>query len=103
MSTSSLLKLLFVGALIAAQPGFLKVRGLVILVSLSLVLQLVLGFIQQFLPSVVVSIGDQFWALVTTMVALVWALVMTIGAIPGMVNAVRASRPNARTPHDVTG
>jgi len=95
------LKLLFMAALIAAQPGFLKVKGLVILVSLSMVLQLALGFIQQFLPSVVVSIGDQCWALVTTVVALVWAVVMTIGAVPGMVNAVRASRPKAPLPPDV--
>jgi len=91
------LKLLFVGALVAAQPGFLKVKGLVVLVLLSLGLQLGLGLVQQLLPAVVVSIGDQFWALITTVVAVIWAIVMMVGAIPAMINAVQAARSTAST------
>ncbi|BAS15735.1 conserved hypothetical protein [Arthrobacter sp. Hiyo8] len=37
------------------------------------------------------SIGDQFWALITVVVALVWALVMLIGSIPAIINALRVS------------
>lgn len=87
-----LLKLLFMAALVIAQPAFLKVKGLVVLVVVSLVLQLGLGLVQQLLPTVVVSIGDEFWALITAVVAVVWAIVMLVGAIPAMVNAVRAAR-----------
>ena len=86
-----LLKLVLGGLLIAAQPRFLAVKGLVALFAASVVLQLVLGLIHQFLPRVVVSIGDQFWALVVCVVALVWAIVLLIGAIPAVVRAVRAS------------
>jgi hypothetical protein len=86
-----LFKLVFAGFLVASQPRFLKVKGLVTLVALSFVLQLVLGLIQGFLPGVVVSIGDELWALVTAIVALVWAVVMLITAIPGVVNAVRVT------------
>ena len=91
------LKLLFIGALVAAQPGFLKVKGLVLLVMLSLVLQLGLGLVQQLLPGVVVSIGDEFWALITTVFAVVWAIVMAVGTIPAMVNAVQAARSTTST------
>jgi hypothetical protein len=86
-----LLKLVLGGLLIAAQPRFLAVKGLVALFAVSVVLQLVLGLIHQFLPRVVVSIGDQFWALVICIVALVWAIVLLIGAIPAVVRAIRAS------------
>jgi hypothetical protein len=57
----------------------------------SVLLQLVLGLIHGFLPGPLVSIGDQFWALVTVIVALVWALVMLIVSIPAIINALRVS------------
>ncbi|WP_427172753.1 hypothetical protein [Arthrobacter sp. 92] len=63
----------------------------VVLLAVSVLLQLVLGLIHGFLPGPLVSIGDQFWALVTVVVSLVWALVMLIGSIPAIVNAVRVS------------
>lgn len=86
-----LAKIVFGVLLVLAQPRFLRVKGLVVLVLLSVVLQLVLGFIHGFLPGPVVAIGDQFWAIVTSVVALVWALIMLIGSIPAIVNAVRVS------------
>ncbi|MDH6236129.1 hypothetical protein [Cryobacterium sp. CG_9.6] len=85
------LKIAFGVLLVVAQPRFLRVTGLVVLVLLSVVLQLVLGLIHGFLPGVVVAIGDQFWAIITGVVALVWALIMLIGAIPAIINAIRAS------------
>ncbi len=87
-----LLKIVMAAFLIAAQPRFLKVKGLVALVAVSVLLQLVLGFIHGFLPIPVVAIGDQLWALVTAIVAIVWALIMLIGSIPAIVNAARVSR-----------
>ena len=47
--------------------------------------------LQATLPRVVVSIGDELWALVTAVVAVVWAVVMLVMAIPAIVNAVRVS------------
>ena len=86
-----LLKLVMTALLVAAQPRFLRVKGLVALIAVSLLLQLVLGLIHGFLPRPVVAIGDQFWALVTAVVAIVWALVMLVVSIPAIVNAVRVS------------
>lgn len=77
--------------LILAQPRFLRIRGLVILVVLSVLLQLILGIVHGLLPGPVVSIGDQFWAIVVGVVALIWAIVMLIGSIPAIVNAIRVS------------
>jgi hypothetical protein len=86
-----LLKGVFVVLLILSQPKFLKITGLVVLLVLSVLLQLVLGLIHGFLPGPLVSIGDQFWALVTVVVALVWALIMLILSIPAIINALRVS------------
>ncbi len=86
-----LLKLVMTGLLVAAQPRFLQVKGLVALLAVSFLLQLVLGLIHGFLPRPVVAIGDQLWAIVTAVVAIVWALVMLIVSIPAIVNAVRVS------------
>ncbi len=85
------LKVGFGVSLVLSQPRFLRVKGLVILVALSVVLQLVLGLIHGFLPGPVVAIGDQFWAIIIGIVALIWALIMLIGSIPAIVNAIRVS------------
>lgn len=85
-------KIAFAVLLVIAQPRFLKVKGLVLLVLISLVAQLVLVFIHGFLPRPVVAIGDQFWAIIVTVIALIWALVMLIGSIPAIVKAIRVSR-----------
>lgn len=86
-----LLKIVLCGLLLAAQQRFVLVKGLVALVAVSVLLQLVLGLIHGFLPRPVVAIGDQLWALVTAVVAIVWALVMLIMSIPAVVNALRVT------------
>lgn len=89
------LKLCLGAFLILAQPRFLLVKGLMVLMALSFVVQLFLGFIQGFLPGPVVAIGDTLWAVVTAVVSLVWALVMLIFSIPAIINAVRSVRAAA--------
>lgn len=88
---SGIAKLVFPGFLVFSQQRFLKVVPLMIHVAVSFVLQLVLGLIHGFLPFVVVSIGDQLWALVTAVVAAIGALVSLIASIPAVVNALRVS------------
>jgi len=85
------LKLVFLGLLVFAQQRFLKIVALMIHIALSFVLQLLLGLIQGFLPFVLVSIGDQLWALVIAIVALIGTLVSLVSSIPAVVNAVRVS------------
>ncbi|EMY35862.1 integral membrane protein [Arthrobacter crystallopoietes BAB-32] len=85
------LKVCFLVLLVLSQPRFLRVKGLMALAAVSVVLQLVLGFIHGFLPGPVVAIGDHFWAIVTAVVALVWALVMLVFSVPAIINAIRSS------------
>ena len=92
------LKLALVACLVAAQPRFLRVKGLMVLLAVSVLLQVVLGLVQGFLPVVLVSIGDDLWAIVTAVVAVVWAVVLLVSSVPAIVNAVRVSRALAPRP-----
>lgn len=94
------LKLVFVGFLVAAQPRFLRVKGLMTLLALSVILQLALGLIHGLLPRVVVSIGDELMAVITAVVALIWAVVMLVMAIPAVVKALRVSESVAAEGQD---
>jgi hypothetical protein len=91
LSLILLLKLIWGGALVVANPRFLVVKSLVIWFLLSLVLQVVLSFLHGLLPVPVVSIGDALWAIVTAVVALVWALITLIGAIPAVFKAAHST------------
>ena len=85
------LKIAFAVLLVLSQPRFLRVKGLVILVLVSVLLQLILGFVHGFLPGPVVAIGDQLWAVVLAVAGIIWALIMLIGSIPAILNAIRVS------------
>jgi hypothetical protein len=91
LSLILLLKLIWGGALVVANPRFLVVKSLVIWFLLSLVLQVVLSFLHGLLPVPVVSIGDALWAIVTAVVALVWAVITLIGAIPAVFKAAHST------------
>ncbi|WP_433310882.1 hypothetical protein [Micromonospora chersina] len=96
-----LLKLVWAALLLAAQPRFLQNKGLVLLALTTLLCTVVLEFLHQLVPSILVSITDDLGAVVFAVVALIWALVLLIGSIPAIVKAVRTSattsRPTARS------
>jgi hypothetical protein len=85
-----MLKLGFVGCLLAAQQRFLTMKLLVALITTSLVLDLVVGFLHGFVPRILVSITDDLGAIVIAIVAIVWALILLIGSIPAIVKALRS-------------
>ncbi|MEU4365797.1 hypothetical protein [Micromonospora chersina] len=96
-----LLKLVWAALLLAAQPRFLQNKGLVLLALTTLLCTVVLEFLHQLVPGILVSITDDLGAVVFAVVALIWALVLLIGSIPAIVKAVRTtattSRPTARS------
>lgn len=96
-----LLKLVWAGLLLLAQPRFLQNRGLVLLALTTLLCTVVLEFLHRLVPGILVSITDDLGALLFAVVAIVWALVLLIGSIPAIVKAVRTtattSRPTAST------
>ncbi|QLQ36220.1 hypothetical protein [Micromonospora robiginosa] len=86
-----LLKLIWAGLLLAAQPRFLRNKGLVLLALTTLLCTVVLQFLHGLLPVILVSILDDLGAVVFAVVALIWALVLLIGSIPAIVKAVRTT------------
>ncbi|RIV41607.1 hypothetical protein [Micromonospora radicis] len=86
-----LLKLAWAALLILAQPRFLQNKGLVLLILTSLLCTVVLEFLHRLVPVILVSILDDLGALVFAVVAIVWALVLLIGAIPAIVKALRTT------------
>jgi hypothetical protein len=91
LSLLMLLKLVFAGALILAQPRFLQNKGLVALVLTSVVATIVVAFLQGFLPNPLVSILDDVGAIIVAIIALIWAIVLLIGSIPAVVKSIRVS------------
>lgn len=86
-----LLKLVWAGLLVLAQPRFLQNKGLVLLMLTTLLGTVLLEFLHRLVPGILVSITDDLGALVFAVVAIVWALVLLIGSIPAIVKALRAT------------
>ncbi|MEU7172397.1 hypothetical protein [Micromonospora tulbaghiae] len=86
-----LLKLVWAGLLLAAQPRFLRNKGLVALALTTLLCTVVLQFLHGLVPVILVSILDDLGAVVFAVVALIWALVLLIGSIPAIVKAIRTT------------
>ncbi|OKI62418.1 hypothetical protein [Micromonospora sp. CB01531] len=91
-----LLKLVWAGLLLLAQPRFLQNKGLVLLALTTLVCTVVLVFLHRLVPGILVSITDDLGALVFAVVAAVWALVLLVGSIPAIVKAVRTTATTSR-------
>ena len=89
------LKIAFLVLLVIAHRRFLQNKGLVILTGLSLGLTWVIGFVHSFLPIFLVSIGDQAVALVITIIAALWLLLLLIGSLIATIKAILSLRKTA--------
>jgi hypothetical protein len=92
LSVLMFLKFVFAGALVLAQPRFVQNKGLVLLVVVSLVCNVVAGFLHGLVPGILVSITDDLAAIVFAVVAIVLAVVLLVGAIPALVRTVQTIR-----------
>ncbi len=86
------LKLGFAVCLILAHQRFLENKGLVLLILTSLGITVVLSFLHNFPPSVLVSIPDALWAVVIAVIAAIWSLIYLLGSIPAIIKALRIDR-----------
>jgi hypothetical protein len=89
LSLLMLLKVAFAVFLVLGQQAFLKHKGLLALLLTSLVCNVVVAFLHGFVPLVLVSIVDTLAALVVAIIAIIWGIVLLIGAIPSVVASVR--------------
>lgn len=88
LSINLALKLCFAICLVLAHPRFLQSKGLVLMVLTSLAAVLIISFLHGFVPIVLVSITDMVAGIVMCVIAVVWAIVLLIGGIMGLVRAI---------------
>lgn len=87
----SLILLLKLGAAIClplAQQRFLKLKSLILLVATSFIATIVVSFLQGLVPGPLVSITDALAAIIVGILALIWAVVILIGSINAVVQAL---------------
>ena len=94
LATITFFKLACAVLLVIAQQGYLKSTRFIILLLFSLVLDLLLSFLQGLPPGVLVSVTDAIGAIVISIVAIVYALVQAIFAIVAIVRALLGIRLN---------
>jgi hypothetical protein len=82
------LKLLFALCLLLAQQSFLKNKGLVLMVLLTLLCTFLVSFLQGFVPGVLASITDAIAALIVGIITAILAIIQLIQSIISVVKAV---------------
>lgn len=83
------LKLGFGGSLIAAQQGFLKNKGLVLIVATSLLANVIVMILQGIVPGFLASVTDAIAAIVVAILALLWLIFLLFGSIFSVLRAVK--------------
>lgn len=89
LSLILVLKLAFAVCLVLAHQRFVTNKGLVLLVLTSLLANIIVSFLHALVPGVLVSITDALAAIVLGILAVIWALILFIGAIPAILAAIR--------------
>lgn len=94
LSFAMMLKMFFLFMLALAHSGYLKNKGLVILVGLSLLSTWLTSFLIALPPGFLSSITDAVGALVTAVIAFIWLIMIFIMSIVAVLRALRFSSPN---------
>ncbi len=81
-------KIIFAVLLVFAHHGFLKNKGLVLLILTTLLAYLIIAFLHAFVPMPLVSITDAIGGLIALILAIIWAIVLLIFSIPSIFKAV---------------
>ena len=92
LGTIMTLKLAFAVCLVLANPRFLEVKGLVLLVLLSLLANIIVSFLHGLGPLFIVSILDALAAIIVGIIGAIWALVSLVGSIPAIIKLIRVDR-----------
>jgi hypothetical protein len=85
------LKIAFCVFLVLAQQRFLNMKGLMLLVLTSLVCNVIVAFLQNLPPIILVSIFDNIAALIVAIIAIIWAIILLVLSIPSIVATIRLS------------
>ena len=88
LSLILLLKIVATICLPIAQQRFLKLKSLILLVGTSFLATLVVSFLHGFVPGPLVSITDALAGIIVGILALIWAVVILIGSINAVIQAL---------------
>lgn len=89
--TLSLIMLLKIGYcifLVLAHQRFLQNKSLVLLTLTSLLANIIISFLHNLLPLILVSITDTLGAIVVAILALIWSIIFLIGSIIAIVKSI---------------
>jgi hypothetical protein len=89
LSLLMFLKIAFCVFLVLAQQRFLMMKGLMLLVLTSLVCNVIVAFLQNLPPIILVSIFDNIAALIVAVIAIIWAIILLVLSIPSIVATIR--------------
>ena len=92
LSVATLARASFLGLLLLASWRYLGNRTLVLLTATGFLGGLVISATFAFLPGVLHSIGDAVCAILLGIIAFVWALVLLVRSLPGLVKLLRVDR-----------
>jgi|ERR1041385_61968 hypothetical protein len=81
------LKLAFCVFLLLASQRFIKAKGLVLIILTSLLANLIISFLHNFVPLPLVSITDAIGAIIVGILAVIWAIIMLVFGIISVVKA----------------
>lgn len=85
-------KVAFVIFLVLAHQRFLQNKGLVLLIASSFIATILLGFLHAIAPPFLAYITDDIGALISAILAAIWALFFLLGSIPAVIKALRVDR-----------
>jgi hypothetical protein len=92
LSVSMLFKLGFVILLLLAQPTFLKVKSMMLLILTSLLLNIIAAFLLRLVPAPLASITDAIAGIVDSVAALIWAAFLLFFSFLSILRAIRVDR-----------
>lgn len=95
LSIAMFAKIVFAVLLVVAQPRFLKVKSLILLLSTSLVLTFVVMLLHGIVPSFLASVTDAIAGIVDAVAGLIWAIVLLITSTVSILRAIRVDRGSA--------
>lgn len=72
-----------------AHQRFVQATGLILLLLTSIVLNVVIAFVHDLVPLLIVSLVDGILAIVIGIVAVLWAIALLIGGVIGVVTALQ--------------
>ncbi len=92
LSSGMTLKLFFGGFLVAAEERYLQNKGLVFLILSSLLGTIIVSFLHNLVPILLVSITDAVAGIVMGIIALLWAVWFFIRSIPAIIKVLMVWR-----------